>query len=228
MRSRALNNPVILLLLLMMLGCATYVVGLELKTIKVDYAQAPPPPQPSQTALVPIPAPPPAGAPALNASPPVSIDVPRLGIHAEVMTTGLNEDGTLAVPSDDDARRAAWYEGSSSPGQAGPAVIVGHVDSWSLPRGEAVFYPLGAAKRKDEVDIARADGTVAVFSVDSVSVFSRDSFPTGKVYAPVPDPELRLITCGGAYTSHGYSGNVIVFAHYTGTRSGPQSTAPSA
>jgi hypothetical protein len=34
------------------------------------------------------------------------------------------------------------------------------------------------------------------------------------VYGPVPDPELRLITCGGAfdYATRHYLSNIVVYA----------------
>ena len=44
--------------------------------------------------------------------------------------------------------------------------------------------------------------------------FLKSRFPTAAVYGPVPDPQLRLITCGGTFdpaTGH-YLSNVIVFA----------------
>ena len=224
---RVVSHPVTLVVLLVVLSVASYVVGLQIKTLHVSYARVPPP-QPARTGL-----PPPLAVPSgvwagrreqegvesLPASRPVRIDVPRLGIHAEVMATGLNEDGTVAVPSEADAARVAWYEGSAAPGQVGPAVLIGHVDSLALPQGRAVFYPLGAAQEGDVIHIAREDGTVAEFSVDSASVIAKDEFPTTAVYGPTDTPQLRLITCGGSYNhTDGYTSNIIIFAHYTGAK----------
>ncbi|MGW6263071.1 class F sortase [Streptomyces sp. NPDC055085] len=217
---KILHHPATMLVLLVVLTGATYAVGIQIKTMHVSYAHVPPP-QPSMKGL-----PPPLKAPekrdsqTLPASPPVHIDVARLGIHADVMATGLNSDGSVAVPAEDDANRAAWYEDSAAPGQVGPSVIIGHVDSLAMPQGRAVFYALGAARPGDHIDITRADGTITTFAVDDASVIAKDSFPTQAVYGPTATPQLRLITCGGNYTSDtGYTGNVIVFAHYTGTRS---------
>ena len=60
----------------------------------------------------------------------------------------------------------------------------------------------------------RADGTLAVFRVTIVRQFPKDSFPTSAVYGPAPDPELRLITCGGTFDSQlrGYLSNTVVYA----------------
>ncbi len=155
----------------------------------------------------------------LERSDPVSIDVPRIGIHARIIEVGQNPDGSVAVPSEYQAAQAAWYNGSATPGQIGPAVILGHVDSQELPHGRAAFYALGAARHNDEVDITLEDGIVARFRVDVVTLVSKQQFPTEAVYGPTTEPALRLITCGGAYTrADGYAGNVIVFAHYFGSR----------
>jgi hypothetical protein len=50
--------------------------------------------------------------------------------------------------------------------------------------------------------------------VTSVRSYLRDHFPTQSVYGPVPDAELRLITCGGAFDSASgrYLSNIVVDA----------------
>jgi hypothetical protein len=55
--------------------------------------------------------------------------------------------------------------------------------------------------------------------VDAVEVYSARDFPDAKVYGAAHRPELRVITCGGGYSkATGYQGNVVVFAHLTGSR----------
>ncbi|MFI2642308.1 class F sortase [Streptomyces sp. NPDC018610] len=182
-----------------------------------------PPPQPAAAAASPTAVPSEAASPVpvLGFSPPVAIAVPRLGIRADVIRLGLDEDGSVAVPRPEQARLAGWYEHSPAPGQRGATVVLGHVDSARLPGGKAVFYRLGSLRPGDRVDIRRADGVTASFAVDRVTTVSKDRFPTEAVYGPATTPQLRLITCGGAYTAgRGYTGNVIVFGHYTGARSG--------
>ncbi len=204
--------------LALVLAGSGYVLGVQLSSPDVSYDRVPPP-QPTETGLpasIPRAAVP--GVSALGSSAPVSIDIPSLGIHADVLALGLNPDGTVAVPAESQATEASWYDGSASPGQDGAAVILGHVDSFDLPRGRAAFYALGAAKKGDQVDVTRADGQVAVFTVDVATLIAKNDFPTGAVYGPTAGPELRLITCGGSYTTAtGYAGNVIVFAHYVGS-----------
>ncbi len=111
---------------------------------------------------------------------------------------------------------AGWYEAGTTPGETGTAIVAGHVDNAD---GPAVFYRLGALKRGDRVEVDRRDGTVALFTVDAVEVYSARDFPDDKVYGAAPRPELRVITCGGGYSkTTGYQGNVVVFAHLTGSR----------
>lgn len=108
-----------------------------------------------------------------------------------------------------------WY-GRHHPGETGTAIVAGHVDN---AEGPAVFYDLGALRKGSAIEVDRRDGSVAVFSVDAVEVYDAKNFPDEKVYDAAKRPELRVITCGGGYSrSTGYRGNVVVFAHLTGSR----------
>jgi hypothetical protein len=65
--------------------------------------------------------------------------------------------------------------------------------------------------------VRRADGSLAVFRVTVIRSYLKDAFPTADVYGPVPDAELRLITCGGTFdyaTGH-YVSNTVVYAAET-------------
>jgi LPXTG-site transpeptidase (sortase) family protein len=106
---------------------------------------------------------------------------------------------------------AGWYTGSPRPGSIGSAIIVGHIDT---TKGPAVFYRLNTLTSGDKIYVKRADGTVVEFRVTSVQTYLKDHFPTEDVYGPVPDPELRLITCGGAFDSatRHYLSNIVVYA----------------
>lgn len=93
---------------------------------------------------------------------------------------------------------------------------MGHVDNES---GPAVFYSLGTLKPGHRVEVTRYDGRVAVFQVYGVEVYAKDEFPGVRVYRDTGHPELRVITCGGAYSrAGGYDGNVVVFARLVATR----------
>jgi sortase (surface protein transpeptidase) len=107
---------------------------------------------------------------------------------------------------------AGWYSGGIRPGQPGPAVIAGHVDSLY---GSAVFFRLRQLHHGDRVIVRRQDRQTLVFLVDAVDHFPKDSFPTELVYGPTPLAELRLITCGGDFDPHtlSYVDNLVVSAH---------------
>ncbi|HET6747958.1 MAG TPA: class F sortase [Actinomycetes bacterium] len=146
---------------------------------------------------------------ARGAAPPVRIRIPAIGVSAAVVRLGLNRDGTLQVPADFGV--TGWFTGGPAPGETGPAVIAGHIDS---RRGPAVFYRLHALRPGDRVAVERADGTTVQFAVEGSAQYPKRAFPTEAVFGPSPDPLLRLITCGGAFdrsTRH-YRDNVVVTA----------------
>jgi LPXTG-site transpeptidase (sortase) family protein len=122
---------------------------------------------------------------------------------------GLTSAGALQVPPT--TAVAGWYTGSPRPGATGSAIIAGHIDSIA---GPGVFYRLSQLQPGDRVYVRRADNTLAVFSVTRVESYPKDAFPTAAVYGAVPDPELRLITCGGTfdYTTRSYLSNTVVYA----------------
>ncbi|NEB62142.1 class F sortase, partial [Streptomyces diastaticus] len=157
-----------------------------------------------------------AAAPALPPSPPDRVRIPAIGVDAPLTGLGLTDTGSLDVPPAEKKNLAGWYEAGTTPGERGTAVVAGHVDN---ARGPAVFYRLGALKKGSTIEVDRRDGGLAVFTVDAVEVYAADAFPDEKVYGAADRPELRVITCGGAYSrSTGYQGNVVVFAHLTGSR----------
>ncbi|WP_241175706.1 class F sortase [Modestobacter sp. KNN46-3] len=143
---------------------------------------------------------------------PVSVGIPTIGVTSDLLRLGLNDDGTVEVPPLGPDDQAGWYERGPAPGDAGPAVLLGHVDS--AEHGPGIFFDLGALQPGDEVEVARADGTVAVFAVDRVERHPKDDFPTIEVYGDTADAQLRLITCGGDFDSavRSYEDNVIAFA----------------
>lgn len=148
----------------------------------------------------------------LARSAPTSIEIPRIGVDATIMSLGTNPDGTVQVPPLDKADQAGWYEPGASPGETGNAVIVGHVDSAVL--GPAVFFDLGALTPGDTVTVRRADGVPATFTVDSVKSYPKTAFPTELVYGPSDRPGLRVVTCGGQFdqAAKSYPDNIVVFA----------------
>ncbi|WP_405581981.1 class F sortase [Streptomyces sp. NBC_01190] len=156
----------------------------------------------------------PAHAP-LPGAVPERIDIGSIGLHAALVPRGLT-DGTVDPPPYTTPEVAGWYRGGPTPGAAGAALVVGHVDTET---GPAVFYDLGDIHQGAHIDITRHDGTVAQFSVEAVEIVQKSHFDPARVYGSTPRPDLRLITCGGTFdrTARTYSANLVVYATLTGS-----------
>ncbi|MEU0673995.1 class F sortase [Streptomyces sp. NPDC006172] len=159
----------------------------------------------------------PSGVQPLPRSAPLRLRIPAIGVDAPLTELGLDAAGALRPPPGDRPDLAGWYADGTAPGSAGTAVTAGHVD---LPGGRrGVFYALGALSKGNHVEVDRADGRTAVFTVDAVEVYDKRKFPSEKVYGSSGRPELRVITCGGGYAAtSGYRGNVVVYATLTAER----------
>jgi sortase (surface protein transpeptidase) len=155
--------------------------------------------------------------PILPASDPTTLTIPAIGVHAPVGQVGLAGDGTIETPPLDQPTMTAWYRDGPTPGEAGSAVVVGHVDSRT---GPAVFYRLRDLQPGDRIEVIRADGSTVVFAVDSVARVPKSKFPTERVYGDQRGAVLRLITCGGEFDRdrRSYRDNVIVSASLVSTR----------
>jgi LPXTG-site transpeptidase (sortase) family protein len=166
---------------------------------------------PDRTTASTDPAPPGPGRP-LGRSLPTRLRIPAIGVDTPVMSLGLAADGEVEVPPIAAHAPAGWYDGSPTPGQTGPAVLLGHVTVGRY--GDGVFLHLDRLHPGDRVAIARKDGSVADFAVEKVQTVPKSRFPTQAVYGNVDHPALRLITCGGTRVSGdgGYPDNVIVYA----------------
>jgi sortase (surface protein transpeptidase) len=152
------------------------------------------------------------GVVALPASPPTEINIPKIGAKSSLIPLGLNPDETIEVPPVSKPMQAGWYSKAPTPGEIGPAVIVGHVDGNRQP---GIFYRLKEVAAGDEILVSRQDGTTARFVVSRTEQVAKKAFPTDSVYGDTQRPELRLITCGGQFdqAAHSYKDNIIVFAN---------------
>lgn len=150
-------------------------------------------------------------ATALRPSRPVSLRIASIRVDAPVQRVGLARDGSIAVPTLERHRETGWYDRGPTPGQDGPAIIVGHSDTRS---GPSVFHDLGRLRPGARVEVTRADRSVVVFEIDSVEQFDKDGLPADRVYGDYSRPGLRLITCGGRWVggSIGYAENIVAFA----------------
>jgi Sortase domain len=140
---------------------------------------------------------------------PVQLRIPSIGVNTGLEHVGLDRDGTIAAPIG--FQQAAWYVGGPRPGEPGPAILLGHVDSKT---GPAVFFRVATLKAGAEVLVDRADRSTVRFRVSGRIQVAKSRFPADLVYAPTLAPALRLVTCGGTYnkaTGH-YLDNIVVTA----------------
>ncbi|MFC4904031.1 class F sortase [Kocuria sp. CNJ-770] len=165
------------------------------------------PPAPGAEAA-PVPAP---GPVALAASAPVSVRIPSAGGFSELLHLGLRADGSLEVPPTHPGAPASWYTGSPTPGERGPAVLLGHVNA--TDGGPGVFAGLRGLVPGDRIEVLREDGSTAVFAVERGEQYAKNAFPTHEVYGDTVGAELRLITCDGYDPATGlFDDNYVVYA----------------
>ena len=193
------------------LAVAVAIVAVAVAIVAAASGGSEPSPAPAAPTAQPDVARPPAQPAKRAARPgvPVRIEISAIGVRAPVIELGLNRDGSLEVP-----RRfgdTGWWSGGSRPGEPGPAVIVGHVDSHT---GPAVFYRLNELRRGDRIRVLGRNGSAATFAVERMERHPKARFPTAEVYGRTRGPSLRLITCSGGFdrSSGHYLDNTIVFA----------------
>jgi LPXTG-site transpeptidase (sortase) family protein len=148
---------------------------------------------------------------------PSRIDIPSIGVGANLMTLGApaaaGDAGDLALPVPPLAKaatEAGWYQFSAVPGAAGNAVIVGHVDTYI---GAGVFYDLYLLRPGDPIYVDTGN-TSQRFDVTSVRELAKPNFPVSQVFGGTKSHRLWLITCGGAfnYQTRHYLDNIVVSA----------------
>ncbi|MCP2335241.1 class F sortase [Actinomadura rupiterrae] len=187
-------------LAVVLIGVAVFIVGMRSQQE---------PPQPAAPVLsAPVVT---SAARPLPRSVPSRVVIPSVKVSAPLLALGLERDGQLQVPPLTQVERIGWYRLGPTPGERGPALLVGHVDSRT---GPGVFYRLGQLKPGQKVSVQRKDGTTATFWVYRIERVAKDKFPSRRVYGDTQRPELRLITCGGNFDTKAghYLDNLIAYA----------------
>jgi LPXTG-site transpeptidase (sortase) family protein len=134
--------------------------------------------------------------------------IEELNVESSLIPLKLDDKRRHEVPPITAPEQAGWYEPGPEPGQNGPAIILGHVNGSGRP---GVFAELGKLDKGDEV-VVNND----TYSITRIVTVEKEDFATltQDIYGPTDGPELRLITCGGAfdYAADRYSENVVAFA----------------
>jgi sortase (surface protein transpeptidase) len=138
------------------------------------------------------------------------VQIPSIGVDTKLIGLDLKpHTNQLKAPLDFNV--AGWYVNGTIPGNIGPAVIDGHVDS---PTAPGVFLHLSKLKIGAQIAVTLSNKEVKTFVVTKTMPFPKTKFPTDEVYGPTPTPQLRVITCDGIFnkaTGH-YLDNLVVFA----------------
>ena len=164
----------------------------------------------------------------LGPSAPVGLEIPAIGLRADVVPIGsrperaLDEpagvpvgdadalvgsaDAPAGVPAGGADAPVGWDRRSPAPGELGSSVMVGEV--------EAAFAGLRLLRPGDEILVRRADGSLVRFVVTGIGLYPRKAFPNERVYGPRDHPELTLVTRGGTIDRNrrSYGSNLIVYA----------------
>jgi hypothetical protein len=142
---------------------------------------------------------------------PTGLDMPTLGVHADVRPVAITAGG-LDVPTDPtDVGR--WTGSVAAGSAAGATVIDGHVDSAEL--GVGALYRLTDLTVGDTVQLTVAGGGTVSYRVDERRSYDKAEGLPAAIFGTDGAPRLVLITCGGTFdkTTGSYESNVAVFAN---------------
>ncbi len=149
---------------------------------------------------------------------PARLNISALHIDASVINVGKTTEGVMDAPTSKAPHSiywtsVFWYDLGAAPGQAGNAVIAGHVDR--VGGDPAIFWSLSSLAPGDKISVVTIQGKVLQFVVNRVVNYpatapSQDVI--NAVFGPTTEHHLNLITCSGVWTSNGYDQRLVVFS----------------
>jgi LPXTG-site transpeptidase (sortase) family protein len=152
------------------------------------------------------------GTPQASAVPlvPALLTIPSIGVRAPVEQVGKKADGSMGTPQK--FEDVAWYSLGAKPGEAGNAVIDGHVNNALTKAG--VFEHLDSVKLGDKVTVADASGKALDYIVTNIQEYPTDTAPAASIFATTGPSQLVLITCDGDWvqSDHSFNKRLVVFA----------------
>ncbi|MDQ6659367.1 MAG: class F sortase [Chloroflexota bacterium] len=163
--------------------------------------------------------------PTLTSEPwqPAQLRIPALHIDAPVIGVGATKTGVMDAPTSKALHSpywtsVFWYKPGTAPGQAGNAVIAGHVDR--IGGDPAIFWSLNTLTPGEKIAVGTVEGKVLQFEVNKVVRYPADAPDQNilnAVFGSTTEHHLNLITCSGVWTSSGYDERLVVFTTQVGT-----------
>lgn len=144
-----------------------------------------------------------------SSSYPARLIIPALGINAKVQLLGVNAEGNMAAPSN--FTDVGWYRYGTVPGNAGSAVIDGHLDNGLGLSG--VFKHLDSLHTGDDVYVIARNGNRLHFTVSEVTSYPYTAAPNSLIFNQDNGARLNLITCEGAWVpgKETYNRRLVIF-----------------
>ncbi len=152
---------------------------------------------------------------------PAHLSIPHLHINAPVLSVGKTPSGQMDAPVSSAINSpywtsVFWYNIGPAPGQAGNAVIAGHVDR--VGGDPAIFWTLSTLEPGNTLSVITMDKKTLNFVVNRVISYPANA-PSQEVinavFGPTTAHHLNLITCSGVWTGHGYDQRLVVFTTQT-------------
>jgi hypothetical protein len=139
---------------------------------------------------------------------PVKIQVGEIGLEADVVPVGVDDNNQFDVPV---ATTVGWYRYGPRPGEPGASVLAAHVDYGGKP---GAFFHLAQLKADDRLQVTMDDGRTLSFRVTGVFQYDKSQLPADEIFREDGAPVLHLVTCGGTFNPqrHSYEANVVVTA----------------
>ncbi len=146
--------------------------------------------------------------PAFRGILPAELLIPAIHVDAPIEHVGITPDGEMDLPKQ--WNDVAWYEPGYKPGDAGSAVIVGHLDSTT---DRAVFWDLRRLKTGDAVVVKGSDGAERTFAVGELNSYPYNQAPLQRIFGPAAEPMLNLVTCNGRWdrATKNYDQRLVVY-----------------
>ena len=141
---------------------------------------------------------------------PVRLTIQSIGVDAAVEQVGKKADGSMGTPQK--FGDVAWYALGAKPGEAGKAVIDGHVNNALTTAG--VFDHLSQVQVGDIVTVADASGHSLSYKVTDIEEYPADSAPDASIFTTTGPSQLVLITCDGDWVpdAKSFDKRLVVFA----------------